>query len=138
MTNAKTIAARVWAALRDALWPADAAPAALAPEHLTAPPPPEPAGEEALIRARRAEALLRDPLLAQAFATLERAYLAAWLATKSHDTRSRERLWDAVMVLRTVREHLAGVANGQTLLDETIRQITRRSATARREERTDA
>jgi len=73
-------------------------------------------------RAARAQRLLDDALLIEAFDTLDRDYLKAWRATAARDTDARERLWQAVQVVAKVRDHLAGaVTNGklaQRELDE--------------------
>jgi len=45
---------------------------------------------EAIARGHRAEALLDDPLLVEAFDTLEKTYQAAWRDTKVAETEKRE------------------------------------------------
>jgi hypothetical protein len=73
-------------------------------------------------RSARAEALLRNELLSEAFEAFDADYLNAWRATNIRDTEARERLFQAVHILGKVRDHLAGVvANGklaQCELDE--------------------
>lgn len=61
-------------------------------------------------RGARAEALLRDELLIEAFGTLKAEYLTGWEATAARDTDARERLWLAVQVLGKVWTHLEQVA----------------------------
>jgi hypothetical protein len=65
-------------------------------------------------RGARAEALLRNELLAEAFATLDADYVKAWRATPIRDVDARERLFQAVQILGKLRGHLSAmVANGR-------------------------
>src|SRR4029079_12915398 len=74
----------------------------------------ESALEQAKARAVRAEALLDDELLDEAFTTLEKSYVSAWRATTIDDASGREKLFLAINILGKVRDHLAGVlANGR-------------------------
>jgi len=73
----------------------------------------ESALDRAAARAVRAEALLDDELLNEAFAALEKSYIAAWRATTVDDAGGREKLFLAINIVGKVRDHLAGVvANG--------------------------
>jgi hypothetical protein len=89
--------------------------------------------EEAIARGARAERLLGDALLQEAFATLEADYLDAWKLTAARDTDARERLWQATQVLGKVRDHLVAVANNGKLARRDLQALqerqTRRSAT---------
>jgi hypothetical protein len=70
--------------------------------------------EAAVSRGTRAEALLKNELLQEAFHKLEADYVAAWKTWPAADTAGRERLWQAVNVLGKVRGHLARiVADGK-------------------------
>lgn len=70
--------------------------------------------ERAAARAVRAEALLDDELLNEAFDTLEKSYITAWRATTVDDAAGREKLFLAINIVGKVRGHLAGVvANGK-------------------------
>ena len=70
--------------------------------------------ERAAARAVRAEALLDDEILNEAFAALESSYIAAWRATTVDDAAGREKLFLAINIVGKVRDHLAGVvANGK-------------------------
>jgi hypothetical protein len=69
---------------------------------------------EATTRAVRAQELLDNDLLTEAFATLEKGYVAAWRATTIDDAASREKLFLAINIVGKVRDHLMGViANGR-------------------------
>ena len=64
-------------------------------------------------RAAQAEILLNDPLVSEAFASLEAEYINAWKATGARDTEARERLWQAYQIVGKVKTHLSAiVANG--------------------------
>jgi hypothetical protein len=65
-------------------------------------------------RAVRAEALLADELLAEAFSGLEANYIAAWRATTIDDVDAREKLFLAINIVGKLRDHLAAIlANGK-------------------------
>jgi hypothetical protein len=65
-------------------------------------------------RAARAEALIKNELLQEAFKKLEDDYVTAWKTWPSADAAGRERLWQAVNVLGKVKGHLACmVADGK-------------------------
>lgn len=77
-------------------------------------------------RAARADALLRDELLQEAFATLERDYVKAWRETAARDTDARERLWQAVQLVAKVRDHLAGIVAGGNLARRELADLAQR------------
>lgn len=65
-------------------------------------------------RQARAQALLDNELLKEAFADLEAKYIAAWRVTGALETVARERIWQAIQVLGKVRDHLGKiVADGK-------------------------
>jgi hypothetical protein len=67
-----------------------------------------------LARGARAQMLLQSELLEEAFAALEARYIEEWRASQFRDTDARERLWQAVNVLRKVKDHLARmIADGK-------------------------
>jgi hypothetical protein len=65
--------------------------------------------ERAIARGARAEALLGNELLAEAFATLDAEYVKAWRTAPVRDTEMREKLWVAVNIVGKVKDHLARV-----------------------------
>jgi hypothetical protein len=70
--------------------------------------------EEKVTRGNRAQRLLEDEMLTEAFAKLEHEYVTQWRNTEFRDQDARERLWWAARVVGKVREHLLIVAkNGQ-------------------------
>ena len=65
-------------------------------------------------KARRAQDLIDDELLGEAFRTLEDNYASAWRATLIDDVVGREKLFLAINIVGKVRDHLtAVVANGK-------------------------
>ena len=62
-------------------------------------------------RGQKADALLENALLKEAFATLEADYIDAWKSNeRSMGPEGRERLWNAVQIIGKVRMHLRQVA----------------------------
>ena len=77
-------------------------------------------------RAARADALLRDELLTEAFAALDRDYIKAWRETAVRDTDARERLWQACQVVAKVRDHLTNAVNGGKLAQRELNDLAER------------
>ena len=65
--------------------------------------------QASISRAARAEALLKNELLQEAFSKLEDDYTAALKTWPAADRDGRERLWQAVNVLGKVKDHLTRV-----------------------------
>lgn len=78
----------------------------------------------AVDRQAKAEALLRNELLTEAFADLEQRYMQEWQLTNFRDTDARERLWQAVNVLRKVKDHLGKIMADGKLAQKEIDQLT--------------
>jgi len=77
-------------------------------------------------RGARAQRLLDDDLLKEAFETLDSDYAKAWRATAARDTDARERLWQAVQIVGKVRDHLVTVVNGGKLAQREMNEIAGR------------
>ena len=77
-------------------------------------------------RGARAQRLLDDDLLVEAFETLDRDYTRAWRATAARDTDARERLWQAVQVVAKVRDNLIRVVNGGKLAQRELAMLADR------------
>lgn len=87
---------------------------------------------KAAAKATRAQKLLEDDLLAEAFAALETAYIAAWRATKIEDVSAREKLFLAINVVGKVRDHLNTVVADGKLAATELKQL---AETAERKKR---
>ncbi len=79
-----------------------------------------------IARRARAEVLLRNELLQEAFDKLEARYIEEWRASQFRDTDARERLWGAVNVLRKVKDHLAQIVSDGKLAQREVDRLTER------------
>ena len=77
-----------------------------------------------LARRAGAEALLQNDILQEAFARLEERYVEEWRVSQFRDTDARERLWQAVNILRKVKDHLAKLVADGKLAQREIEQLT--------------
>ena len=77
-------------------------------------------------RRARAEALLQDELLEEAFARLEERYVEEWRTTAVRDSDARERLWSAVNIVRKVKQHLGTIIGDGRLAQRELDQLTER------------
>jgi hypothetical protein len=80
-------------------------------------------------RGGQAAQLLDNPMLVEAFQSLEEIYLVTWKATGVLDTDRREKLWLAVQVVGKVRRHLQETLSSGQLAS---RQIERDFAQPKR------
>jgi len=60
-------------------------------------------------RARRAQSLLNDPLIKEAFETLEKDLLDTWKQSGTSDKETRESLWLATRLLDRLHIHLQSI-----------------------------
>ena len=79
--------------------------------------------QAAITRASRAQVLLNDELLTEAFITLDAEYVRAWRSTDVRDDDARQRLWQAVQVLGKVREHLKKLVSDGKIAQKDIAQF---------------
>jgi len=84
--------------------------------------------QAAISRGARAEALLQNELLQEAFATLEHDYIDAWKMTPARDTDGRERLWQATDIVAKIRDHLIKVVNDGKLSQRHLSELARSRA----------
>jgi hypothetical protein len=82
--------------------------------------------QEAIGRAARAQRLVEDALLAEAFDALDRDYVKAWRESHARDTDARERLWQAVQIVAKVRSHLSTVVNHGKLAQRELDDLAAR------------
>jgi hypothetical protein len=87
---------------------------------------------KAASKAARAQSLLGNELLAEAFKGLEDAYTAAWRATLVDQTDAREKLFLAVNIVGKVRDHLQAIVNNGKLAARELREL---AETAERKKR---
>lgn len=79
---------------------------------------------KAQAKALRAQRLLEDDLLVEAFTSLESSYIAAWRATTIEDVSAREKLFLAINIVGKVRDHLTTVVNDGKLAAAELRNLT--------------
>jgi hypothetical protein len=80
---------------------------------------------ESITRGARAEALLQNELLQEAFTRLEQDYIDAWKISPARDTDGRERLWQAVNIVAKVRDHIVKVVNDGKLSQRHLNELAR-------------
>ena len=78
---------------------------------------------EAAARAARAQELLDNELLAEAFESLEKNYIAALRATTIDDAAGREKLFLAINIVGKVRNHLASVVANGRLAEAELKEL---------------
>jgi hypothetical protein len=84
------------------------------------------------VKGVRAQRLLEDDILVEAFTSLESAYTAAWRSTTIDDVSGREKLFLAINVVGKVRDHLTSVVNNGKLASTELRML---AETAERKQR---
>lgn len=86
-------------------------------------------------RALRARQLLENELLAEAFKTLEDAYIAAWRSTAIEDNAGREKLFLAINLVGKVQQHLATAIRDGRLAEVALEELAHRRERAARKRR---
>ena len=78
---------------------------------------------EAAAKASRAQDLLDNELLSEAFTDLEDNYTAAWRATGIDDVGAREKLFLAINIVGKVRDHLTAIVNNGKLAQAELKEL---------------
>ena len=68
-------------------------------------------------RGEHAARLLSDPLLNEAFDTLQERFSEAWINSPSRDVEGREVLWLSQKLLMQIRQHLVSIAERGQMAD---------------------
>jgi hypothetical protein len=79
--------------------------------------------QASISRGARAEALIKNELLQEAFKKLEDDYVAAWKTWPAADAAGREQVWQAVNVLGKVKDHLARVVADGKLAQRRLSEL---------------
>jgi len=79
--------------------------------------------DQAAAKAVRAQNLLDNELLAEAFTGLEDSYTAAWRATTIDDAGAREKLFLAINIVGKVRDHLTAVVTNGKLAQAELKAL---------------
>jgi hypothetical protein len=88
-----------------------------------------------IVRGGKAHELINSELLQEAFARLERDYIAAWRETPARDTDARERLWQAVNIVGKVKEHLGIVARDGRMAQRQLDELIKAQEQAKKQQR---
>lgn len=87
---------------------------------------------EVAAKAVRAQKLLDNELLTEAFEGLEDAYTAAWRSTTIDDAGAREKLFLAINIVGKVRDHLTSIVTNGRLAQAELKELAQ---TAERKKR---
>jgi hypothetical protein len=74
-------------------------------------------------RGQRAQAILDDPLVEEAFAAIERECLAEWRRAPARDVEGRERLWVMLKMAERFKAHFISLVDSGILAGEHIAQL---------------
>ena len=78
---------------------------------------------EAAAKATRAQDLLDNELLSEAFKDLEHSYTSAWRATGIDEVGAREKLFLAINIVGKVRDHLVAVVTNGKLAQAQLKEL---------------
>jgi hypothetical protein len=80
---------------------------------------------EAAAKALRAQDLLDNELLSEAFKGLEDSYTTAWRASGIEDIAAREKLFIAINIVGKVRDHLTSIVTNGKLAQAELKELAR-------------
>jgi hypothetical protein len=80
---------------------------------------------EAATKAARAQELLDNELLSEAFKGLEDNYTMAWRSTAIDDVAAREKLFLAINIVGKVRDHLTAIITNGKLAQAELKELAR-------------
>lgn len=78
--------------------------------------------EQEIHRGEQAARLLNEPLIAEAFATIEQELTEQWQNSPARDQEGREKLWLSLKLLHRVRGHLTNVMETGQIAQATLAQ----------------
>lgn len=78
---------------------------------------------QAAAKAARAQSLLGNELLLEAYDRIEADLIAGWIATPARDTDGRERCWAAVQANRKHKVYLQSVVNDGKMAAAQLKEI---------------
>jgi hypothetical protein len=82
---------------------------------------------EAVLRAEKAEALLRNELLTEAFDYLERQFIQAWKSSGIGEAEDRERIYQLSQNLEALKGYFQTVISDGKMAQSQIDEVKRRS-----------
>tara|TARA_R100001510_G_scaffold26983_1_gene23735 strand:- start:1100 stop:1354 length:255 start_codon:yes stop_codon:yes gene_type:complete len=72
-------------------------------------------------RAARAETLLREPMITEAFETLEKEFVSAWKESGIADQQSREHIYQLLQALEAFKGHFVKVLEDGKLAKDRLK-----------------
>jgi len=78
-------------------------------------------------RVERAKELLSDPLIVEAFETLESEFTEAWKLTLDSETDKRDRLWLMLRITQRVHGHLQAILEDGRIKQKRIDELEKHS-----------
>lgn len=72
-------------------------------------------------RAARAETLLREPMITEAFETLEKEFVSAWKESSIADQQSREHIYQLLQALEAFKGHFVKVLEDGKLAKDRLK-----------------
>jgi|TARA_B100001094_G_C17646195_1_gene537421 hypothetical protein len=82
---------------------------------------------DAVLRAEKAEALLRNELLTEAFDYLERQFIQAWKSSGIGEAEDRERIYQLSQNLEALKGYFQTVISDGKMAQSQIDEVKRRS-----------
>lgn len=82
---------------------------------------------DAVLRAEKAEALLRNELLTEAFDYLERQFIQAWKSSGIGEAEDRERIYQLSQNLEALKGYFQTVVSDGKMAQSQIDEVKRRS-----------
>lgn len=76
--------------------------------------------EEESRRGQHARDLLNDPLIAEAFETIEHEVMDQWKKSPARDVEGREKLWLMLQMTHKIRGHLESLVASGRMADHTL------------------
>lgn len=85
-----------------------------------------PSLEQESSRGTQAQLLLENPLIADAFNTLENEIKTAWEDSPARDEKGREKLYEMLMLTRKVKRHFESLVLTGEMARRTLADVVRR------------
>lgn len=80
---------------------------------------------ELIRRGERAQVILNDPLVQEAFEIIESEVLRVWKGTAASDIPSRERAWLALQLIGSVRRAFEGIVTSGQYAEHEVQEFLR-------------
>jgi len=81
------------------------------------------AREELIARGHHAQAILDDPMVNEAFDTLENEIMRVWRMTEAGDIHSRERAWLALQLSERLKQVFIGIVSAGQIARSEVQKL---------------